>query len=248
MRGGHPEQGRRGLSPTDPGTLKRGSLLPGSVTTWVENPEGGRARGPVGLARAWAEVLVRPRRFFENGVAPGDQAPGLVFAIAVTLVHVVVRGALVPGFFPVYSGRPVVSALFTVVVAGLLVAPVLLHLVGAIQTVLLRPFVPDRAGVSETVQVVAYASAPAVFAALPVPGIRLVAALYGATLLVVGLTVVHETTPARVVAASVVPSVLLFGYVLGGLPAFETLAGVDLVPDPRAGAGNTGPATGSPDG
>jgi hypothetical protein len=209
------------------------------VTTWVENPEGGRARGPVGLARAWGEVLVRPRRFFENGVAPGDQAPGLVFAIVVTLVHVALRGVFTPGFFPVYGGRPVLSAVFTFVVAGLFVAPVLLHLTAAIQTVLLRPFVPDRAGVSETVQVVAYAAAPGVFAAVPVPGVRLVAALYGATLLVVGLVVVHDTTVARAAAAGAVPALLVFGYAFGGLPAFETLAGVDLVPDPRVGAGNT---------
>jgi hypothetical protein len=220
------------------------------VTTWVENPEGGRARGPVGLARAWVEILVRPRRFFENGVAPGDQAPGLVFGIAVTLVHVALRGALTPGFFPVYQGRPLLSALFAFVVAGLLVAPVLLHLTAALQTVLLRPFVPERAGVSETVQVVAYAAAPGVFAALPVPGIRLAAALYGATLLVVGLTVVHDTSVPRAAAASVVPALLVFGYAFGGVPAFETLAGVDLVPDPRAGtgAGNAPAGTGNASG
>jgi hypothetical protein len=222
----------------DPGTLKRWSRLPSDVTTWVENPEGGRARGPVGLARAWVEVLVRPRRFFQNGVAPADQAPGLVFAIAVTLVHVALRGAFTPDFFPVYGGQPVLSAVFTFVVAGLLVAPVLLHLTAAIQTVLLRPFVPERAGVSETVQVVAYAAAPGVFAALPVPGIRLAAALYGATLLVLGLVVVHDTTVVRAVAAGAVPALLVFGYAFGGVPAFEALAGVDIVPDPRVGAGN----------
>jgi hypothetical protein len=209
------------------------------VTTWVENPEGGRARGPVGLARAWVEVLTRPRRFFENGVAPADQAPGLVFAITVTLVHVALRGALVPDFFPVYLGRPVMSAVFTFLVAGLFVAPVLLHLTAAVQTVLLRPFVPDRAGVSETVQVVAYASAPGVFAALPVPGLRLAAALYGAVLLIVGLAVVHGTSMARAAAAAAVPALLVFGYAFGGIPAFETLTGVDVAPDPRTGAGNT---------
>ena len=50
------------------------------MTTWVENPTGGRDRGPRNLVRAWIEVLVRPQQFFRNGVAPGDQAPGLVFA------------------------------------------------------------------------------------------------------------------------------------------------------------------------
>lgn len=205
------------------------------MTTWVENPEGGRARGPAGLARAWVEVLWRPRRFFRNGVAPGDQAPGLVFAIAVTLVHVALLAAFDPSVLPVYGGRPLLSALFAFVVAGLLVAPVVLHLTAAMQTILLRPFVPERAGVSQTVQVVAYASAPGVFAALPVPGIRLAAALYGASLLVLGLTVVHDTSLPRAAAAGAVPALLLFGYGFGGLPALETLLGVDLVPDPRDG-------------
>jgi hypothetical protein len=204
-----------------------------AVTTWVENPEGGRARGAVGLARAWVEVLWRPRRFFRNGVAPGDQAPGLVFAIAVTLAHVGLLAAFDPSVFPVYGGRPLVSALFAFVVAGLLVAPIVLHLTAAIQTLLLRLVVPDRAGVSETVQVVAYASAPGIFAGLPIPGIRLAAALYGATLLVVGLAVVHDTSLPRAAAAGAAPALFLFGYAFGGLPAFETLAGVDLVSDPR---------------
>ncbi|OYR96216.1 hypothetical protein DJ71_01240, partial [Halorubrum sp. E3] len=54
-----------------------------AVTSWIENPEGGRARGPRALARAWVEALIRPRRLFANGVSPGDQAPALTFAVAV---------------------------------------------------------------------------------------------------------------------------------------------------------------------
>ncbi|PSQ39591.1 hypothetical protein BRD13_02695, partial [Halobacteriales archaeon SW_5_70_135] len=64
------------------------------MTQWVEEPSGGRDRGPVALVRAWAEVLARPFRFFETGVAPDDQAPGLVFAAAVVLVEELVRLAV----------------------------------------------------------------------------------------------------------------------------------------------------------
>jgi len=48
------------------------------VTTWIENPEGGRARGPRAVVRSWGEVLVRPRRFFVTGVGPGDVLDGVV--------------------------------------------------------------------------------------------------------------------------------------------------------------------------
>jgi len=57
------------------------------VTSWIADPEGGRARGPRALARAWIEALVRPRRLFANGVAPGDQAPALTFAVAVAAAY-----------------------------------------------------------------------------------------------------------------------------------------------------------------
>ena len=58
------------------------------MTQWVEDVEGGRQRGLRGLAKAWIEVLVRPRRFFAEGIAPGDQGPGLTFAIAIVLVTI----------------------------------------------------------------------------------------------------------------------------------------------------------------
>lgn len=199
------------------------------MTQWVENPVGGRARGPAGLARAWVEVLVRPRRFFRNGVAPGDQAPGLTFAVVVTLVYVGTRYALVPGTAPVFGGRPLLSAALALAAVGLVVAPLVLHLVAALQTLLLVPTVPDRAGVSQTVQVVAYATAPCALAGLPFEPLRLACALYGAGLLALGVSVVHEAALPRAAVAAALPAVVVFGYAFGGLFAAEAVLGIELV-------------------
>jgi len=196
--------------------------LPG-VTTWVENPEGGRARGPRGLLRAWVEVTTRPRRFFRHGVAPGDQAPGLAFAVAVALAHAGARFAAAPGTVPAIAPNRALSAAVALLAVGLLVAPAALHLVAALQTVLLAATVPDRAGVSETVQVVAYATAPCAVAGAPVPALGVAAAGYGAGLLVVGLQVVHGTSLPRAAAAAALPAALLFGYGFGGVAAAAAL-------------------------
>jgi hypothetical protein len=196
------------------------------VTTWLERTEGGRERGPAGVLRAFVEVLVRPRRFFRAGVAPGDQAPGLVFAVVVALSYATLVLATDPDRVPRLLGAgPAVSAVLALALVGLLVAPATLHLTAALQTVLLMLAVPDRAGVSETVQVVAYAAAPCVFAALPFPTLRAVCGLYAAGLLAVGVGVVHGTSLARATVATAVPSVLLFGYGFGTLQAVVAVLG-----------------------
>ena len=189
------------------------------MTTWVENPSGGRERGPRGLARAWFEVLLRPRQFFRNGVAPGDQAPGLVFAVIVAFGYTVGLFAFVPDRIPSLAGGQVVSAAIALALVALVIAPAALHLTAALQTVLLILAVRDRAGVSETVQVIAYATAPCVAAGVPSPWLRLACALYGAGLLVVGLREVHRTTTMRAFAAAAVPAILLFGSAFGGIDA-----------------------------
>lgn len=190
------------------------------VTSWTTEPEGGRARGPRGLARAWVAVLVRPRRFFETGVHPGDQAPGLTFAA-------VVAGAFASGWLladpsaaPGVAESVVLSGLVVVMIVGALAAPVGLHLTAAVATVSLlvasldvddRWFLRDRGGVSETVQVVAYASAPMALSGPPVPSLRIVCGAYAAVLLFVGLRVVHGTTPARTLVAATPPAALGYG-------------------------------------
>src|SRR6056297_1915222 len=108
-----------------------------AVTQWIENVSGGRERGPAALARAWVEVLVNPSRFFERAIAPGDQAPGLVFAMAVVLVEEATRFALVPGVPPTVDGQPALSVAFWLALVTLFVAPAVLHLTAALQTLLL---------------------------------------------------------------------------------------------------------------
>lgn len=189
------------------------------MTTWVENPSGGRERGPRGLARAWLEVLVRPQQFFRNGIAPGDQAPGLIFAIVVAVGYTIGLFAFVPDRIPSLAGGQVVSASIALALVALVVAPAVLHLTAALQTVLLIVAVRDRAGISETVQVIAYATAPCVAAGIPSPWLRLGCALYGAALLVIGLRAVHGTTTIRALAAGAIPATLLFGSAFGGTDA-----------------------------
>lgn len=193
------------------------------MTQWVEDREGGRDRGPAALACAWVEVLVRPRRFFRAAVAPGDQAPGLVFAMAVVLVAEATRYALVPDAHPVVAGAPRLSAALFLGATVLLVAPAALHLVAALQTLLLLPFASDRGGVSETVQVIAYASAPCALAGPPVPELRALCAAYGAWLLVVGLREVHGLSTRRAAVLGAPPAVLVFGYGFRGFAAAEIL-------------------------
>ena len=188
------------------------------MTQWVEEPSGGRDRGPVALVRAWAEVLARPFRFFETGVAPDDQVPGLVFAAAVVLVEELVRVAMLPTAYP---ESPLLAAV--AVGAVVVVAPVVLYPVAAAATLVLVPLAPDRAGVSETVQVVAYATAPCLLASVPVLEVRALAVTYGAVLVVVGLAVVHDTSLVRAALAAVVPVVVGFGYGFRGVEAVGTL-------------------------
>lgn len=193
------------------------------MTQWIENPTGGRARGPAALVRAWFEVLTRPTRFFRSAVAPGDQAPGLVFAIAVVLVEELVRFALVADAYPVVADQRLLSGVLWLGVAVLLVAPAALHLTAALQTVLLVPFVRDRAGISETVQTIAYSAAPCVVAGVPIPEVRVLCGAYGTGLLALGVATVHDTTGTRAALLSALPAAAVFGYGFRAFAALETL-------------------------
>jgi hypothetical protein len=178
------------------------------------------------MARAWAEVVGRPHAFFRDYVAPGDQGPGITFLAAVVLVEEAIRIALVPGAAPVFGGRPLLSALVWLLVAAVLVAPVGTHLVAALQTLLLAVAAPDRAGVSETVQVLCYASAPCLLAGVPEPWLRAFVVGYGAFVYLVGLAVVHDLGPVRATLLGILPAGLVFGLGFGGLDALATVAGV----------------------
>lgn len=198
------------------------------MTQWVTDPTGGRDRGPRAVARAWVEVMVRPRRFYRTGVAPGDQAPGLLFAVGVvslaSLLRLALAGETVVGTpYPTFGDQRLLSIalVFSVIVA--LVAPLVLHLVAALQTLLLLPFAPDRAGVSETVQVIGYATAPCVFVGVPIPLVQALAAGYGAALFVAGIGEVHAVSLPRAAALAALPAAAVFGIGFGGFEAVETL-------------------------
>ena len=194
------------------------------MTRWIEDPSGGRDRGPRAIVRAWVEVLVRPTRFFRTGIAPGDQAPGLVFAMLVVWIEELVRISLVADAYPAAFGSPALSTALGLVAVVLFVTPAALHLVAGLQTVLLAAvFVRDRANVSETVQVLAYATAPCVLAGIPIPELRAACGLYATGLLVVGLRTVHEVSTKRSVLAAAVPAWLVFGLGFRAAPAIGVL-------------------------
>ncbi len=204
------------------------------MTQWIADPTGGRDRGTRALGRAWVEVLVHPRRFFRHGVAPGDQAPGLVFASTVVLVEEASRFAVAelatrgllstwPFVYPLVGDLGPLRSLLALLAVVVFVAPAVLHLTAALQTLLLAPFAPDRGGVSQTVQVVAYATAPCAFAGLPSPEIRVGCALWGSALYVVGTSEIHDLSLPRALVLGGVPALLVFGYGFRGVLALQTL-------------------------
>ncbi|MBX0323473.1 YIP1 family protein [Halomicroarcula sp. F13] len=204
------------------------------MTQWVENPTGGRDRGPSALVRAWAEVLVRPRRFFRTGVAPGDQAPGLVFAAVVVLleeasrflvVDLARRGLVSTGPFPYPAIGEFTPGIAVLALLGIVVfvAPATVHLTAALQTLLLLPVAPDRGGVSETVQVMCYAMAPCLLAGLPSPELRVLVTAWGAALYVVGTAVVHDLRVGIAAVVAALPAAIVFGYGFRGFDAARRL-------------------------
>lgn len=204
------------------------------MTSWIEDPNGGRARGLRGIARAWIEALVRPRRLFANGVAPGDQAPALTFSVAVaaayTLGWIVVDPAAVPG---VVDSVPI-SALVLLLVVVAMAAPIGLHLTAAVATLSVALAsvefdgglsLRERGGVSETVQVVAYASAPMALAGPPIPALRIACGAYATVLLLIGFRTVHGTTAIRTVVAGVPPALMGYGVGYRVVAAVRTVLG-----------------------
>ncbi|MFB6104357.1 MAG: YIP1 family protein [Halobacteriaceae archaeon] len=196
-----------------------------AVTTWVEDPGGGRDRGIRAIARAWIEVLTRPERFFRTGVAPGDQAPGLVFGLAVVAVAATTHLATKPTYATRLGQDPTLSLIAVFLLYVVVLAPVVLHLGAALETAVLIGVVPSdrRAGVSETVQVLAYAGAPCALAGVPVPPLRLVCVAYAFFLAVLGTVIVHRTSWGRATVATLLPGGLLYGYGFGGFAAAVTV-------------------------
>ena len=204
------------------------------MTSWIDDSTGGRARGPRGIARAWVEALVRPRRLFANGVSPGDQAPALTFAVTVAAAYTLGWILAEPTAVPGVVGSVAVSAVVVLLLVAALAAPVGLHLTAAVATlsVVIASVayddgwgLRDRAGVSETVQVVAYASSPMALAGPPIPALRVACGVYAATLFVVGIHTVHRTTLPRAVVAGLPPAVLGYGVGYRVIASVRTVLG-----------------------
>jgi len=181
-------------------------------------------------------MLRRPRQFFRAGIAPGDQAPGLVFASMVVLfeeasrflvVELAGRGLLSTGPFAYPAIGEFTPGVAVLALLGIIVfvTPATVHLTAALQTLLLVPVAPERGGVSETVQVMCYAMAPCVLAGLPSPELRILVTAWGAALYIVGTAVVHELDAARATLVGAVPAAIVFGYGFRGFAAVEALVG-----------------------
>ncbi len=194
------------------------------MTEWIEEPTGGRSRGPVGMGRAWFSVMSRPRRFFATAISTGDQAPGLTFLAVVVLLEEATRLALVEGAAPVLADQPLASAILWILAAVILVAPAVIHLTAAIQTLILRATAPTRAGISQTVQVLCYATAPCVFAGIPNPWLRSFVVLWGTALLIIGTSEVHDIPVVTAVPIAIVPAAVIFGGGFRGMGALELVA------------------------
>jgi len=165
-------------------------------------------------------------------VSPGDQAPGLTFAVVVAGVYALGWMAADPTVIPPIAEPPVLSAIVVFLVVIALGAPVGLHLTAAVATLSLLVAsvelddgvsVRDRGGVSETVQIVAYASAPMALAGPPIPVLRALCGLYAGALLVIGLRSVHGTTMARAFIAAAPPALLGYGVGYRAVAAVRSL-------------------------
>ena len=95
----------------------------------------------------------------------------MVFGVLVTLIEVATRMATGGLDVGTVAGGPLLTKLLALALVGLFVAPAVLHLTAALQTVILMLFVPGRGGISETVQVIGYAVAPCLLAGLPFPAL-----------------------------------------------------------------------------
>jgi hypothetical protein len=104
-----------------------------------------------------------------------------------------------------------------------LVTPAGIHLTAALQTVLLMVGSEERAGVSETVQVICYSLAPLAFLGVPSPWVKAAVVVWAGGLFGYGMATVHDFSLPRALALSAPPAVLLLGYGFGGNAALVTV-------------------------
>ena len=167
--------------------------------------------------------LLRPRQFFATAVRAHDQAPAVYHIIVIGVITATLRLALGP--VPGVGGSPLVGAVVWIAVTGLFIAPVTLHLAAAVATVMLIIAAPDRAGISMTVQVWAYAATPVVLTAAGHPVLTIIGVGAAAGLTVIGTAEVHRLSVPRASIAAAVPIVIVYGIGLGGISALGQLVG-----------------------
>tara|TARA_A100001037_G_scaffold306718_1_gene354523 strand:+ start:5716 stop:6237 length:522 start_codon:yes stop_codon:yes gene_type:complete len=161
----------------------------------------------------WTAVMAHPGIFFNERVESGRQSNGLIFAMGVIALEEGSRLMLIDTRYYFIS----------LGIAVLIITPILLHIVAAIQTLLLRLFVENRRGIGATVQVIGYSIAPCVFAGFTIPALRIVCAAYGSLLLVIGLREVHNISLVRAILVASVPAIIIFGYVFRGVSSMGHL-------------------------
>lgn len=189
------------------------------MTRWTAAGAGIRYRD---LPRAWVGFLLDPREAFATTVTPGRQGPAVVFAASVAAVATGTRLAIDPSFRPAI-GSPWLGGALMVGLVAVLIAPTALHLIAALETLAVVLLTDERSGVSETVQAIAFATAPCVAAGLPWPFVRAVCTAWGAALLIGGTASVHRMDPLRALVAGCVPALIVFGYAYGGIGTWEHL-------------------------
>ncbi|MFB6311057.1 MAG: YIP1 family protein [Salinirussus sp.] len=193
------------------------------MTRWVGDSGVGRPRGPVALVRAWTEVIARPRTFFRSSIAPGDQGPGLTFLATVVAIEEGIRIAVQAGGYPILGGQPILSAAAWLLFVVVIVAPLGTHLIAALQTILLAAGAPDRGGISETVQVLCYATAPCVIVGIHEPWLQSAGVVYSAVLYIIGTAIVHDLRPPKAAAVGALPALLVFGVGFRGVSAVSAV-------------------------
>lgn len=184
------------------------AALAGDAVTWLA----GTTRT---YAVIWVTALLAPWRCFHASIRPGDQTRAIGFAVVVVAAYLAMHAATGSLEHPVVGDLRVFSFLLWATFLLLVAVPVGLHLLTAVLTLVLIPLAPKRRGISETVQVVAFAMAPAVFVPIPALEVQVLAGLWGAALLAYGVAVVHDVSVTRAVLAAAIPAYLLFGMAFG---------------------------------
>ena len=165
------------------------------------------------LIDTWLKVMTKPHLFFGEMMEESGQGEGLIFVMVLVAIE---EGSRLAWIGLEYS---IIILGVTVFIA----TPILLHIVAAIQTVLLRFVKKDRNEMSLTVKVICYSISPCVFMGLTVPFLRIICAVYGWLILVIGIKEAHGVSMRNALLVTAVPSIIIFGYMFRGLLSIEAL-------------------------